>query len=649
MKIKICITPYKQLAALMLASTLFVYHLCSYAQNSNFNFDFAFERTAQLIVMLKADYGETQEFGAGIVFGREKNRLLIATAYHIFKGAEQPKDIGVQFRSMPRNKYLPAKLLRYDEDQSLDVAVLSVENLQEQGVDVCAMPFDRLGKIDKIKRGDLVYAVGNPNGVSWATPVVADKISQANGDLIDFQSNFISKGHSGGGLLDERGNLIGMTTADAQPFGRAINLGAILRLIKKWKYTVQLDTLLPGKWTPLHMAAYDGDIAAIRFHLTDCGFPNTVDAHNATPLHYAAASGSLEAVSVLLKAGANPNILDNDGDLPLEYAIEKGCFECVKLLVNSGTKLNTQNKRGQTVLHIATDSGQQKTVFFLIQSGSDVNIQDRIRRWTPLFYAVKNRNVEMIKLFIAHGADINIFGYGETPLQVAIKKYGFEKKERNALMPVIKTLIELGADVNIFGYERHGPPIMDAIFDFNSTDGGELLNLLIKAGAKVNIQTKNGRTALHTAVPTDDDFYSYARRNSMLGYIKILLDAGANPNIKDNSGESPFNKIDYHTRSPKDTNYNNEWGKMMYNIQLLKLFIKAGAKVNEQYKYEENPLYQAIMGCQSGNKDQTFIHILLNAGADPNLKTKYGRTSMDWAKSLRDEQLIKLLEQYGGK
>src|SRR5437868_241963 len=83
MKLIICIASCKQLAVFMFALMLFVCPLCSYAQNSNFNFDSAFERTAQLIVMLKADYGETQEFGAGIVFGREKDRLLIATAYHI--------------------------------------------------------------------------------------------------------------------------------------------------------------------------------------------------------------------------------------------------------------------------------------------------------------------------------------------------------------------------------------------------------------------------------------------------------------------------------------------------------------------------------------------------------------------------------------
>ena len=696
------------------AATLFLH-----AQNSNFNYDSAFEKTAQLIVMLKADYGETQEFGAGIVFGREKDRLLIVTAYHIFKGAEQPKDIAVQFRSMPRNKYLPAKLLRYEKDENLDVAVLSVENLKEQGIDACSMPFDRLGKLYKIKRGDLAYAVGNPNGVSWAMPVAADRISQINGDLIDFQSNFISKGHSGGGLLDEKGDLIGMTIADAQPFGRAINLGAILSQMKKWQYPVQLDTSLPGKWTPLHMAAYKGDIAAIKFHLTDCGDPNIVNAHNATPLHCAAASENVEALSILLKAGANPNILDNDGDLPLEWAIEKDCFECVKLLVNGGTKLNIRNKKGQIVLHIAIDSGQQKTALLLIKSGADVNSQyngadddDDVKKdfnsplyhavnkdntviveallkagananainktgMTPLYIAVeknnieiarmllkagakpdlgqnyniplhaavKNRNIEIIKLLRAHGANINILDYGGTSLQVAIYKYKWEKNKRNSLMPVIKTLIELGADVNVSG-DNQRRPIMDAIFDDADTDGGELLKLLIKAGAKVGVPDKYGNTPLHLAI--EELTFTYKDLNDLV-YVKALLNEGADPTIKNRQEVSPFDKIKFEASSPEDTSYNYEWEQMSLEIELLKLFIKAGAKLNAHDNKGLTPLYKAVESCLFGSKDPVFIVMLLNAGADPNLKNKDGKTPMDSAKSFRNEKIINLLKQYGGK
>ena len=723
---------YKVFVTLVLATILCLCFSFSYAQDVRPNFITEFEKTAQSIVMVRADYGEKEEFGAGIIFGREKDRLLIVTAHHIFKGVGQPKNIGVRFRSMPENKYSPAKLLRFDDDGGLDVAVLSVENLKEQGVDVCSIPFDRLGKTSRVQRGDAVYAVGNPNGVSWATPVIADKISQINGNLIDFQSNFIGEGHSGGGLLDERGSLIGMTIKDAQPFGQAINLGAILGLMKKWKYTVQLDTLLPGKWTPLHLAAYKGDSVAVAFHLKDCGDANAVNTHNATPLHCAAFSGNVYSLSLLLKSGANPNILDGDGDLPLEWAIEKKCFECVKMLVSAGTKLNTQNKKGETVLHIAIDSGQQKITKLLIEAGANVNLQDEkgnsplqcaaareqleivqallkaganvnVKRkgrgffgerfvgcqtplafaivtgnielikallkagaktdldsdsGLPLYLAIEKGDIEIIKLLIAYRANLNITSRIGTPLSFALSNYKSDQKkvDDNSII-VIKTLIEHGADVNL-STEKEYLPIFIAIktlrkiLIWNKDDvgngGAELLRILIKAGVNLNVDNGFEKTPLMivlSEIAQEDESIRY------LEYVKILLAAGADPNFKNEWEESPFDKVNYNASKPADTNYNNHWEIMKYSLELLKIFLQAGVKLNVHDRNGNTPLYKAVDGCLFGSKDPVFIVMLLKAGADPNFKNKDGNTPMDRAGSFHsgNEQVIKLLKQYGGK
>ena len=56
--------------------------------------DEEFEKTAPLIVMLKADFDGVEEFGAGIIFGRQKDRLLIVTAYHLLhRGLLKPGKI----------------------------------------------------------------------------------------------------------------------------------------------------------------------------------------------------------------------------------------------------------------------------------------------------------------------------------------------------------------------------------------------------------------------------------------------------------------------------------------------------------------------------------------------------------------------------
>src|SRR5580698_8882043 len=69
------------------------------------------ESTSRLVVMIDNRLGAEPAFGAGIVVGRDKERLYIVTANHVVRrGAVEATDIRVVFKSMPR-KPLAAKLL----------------------------------------------------------------------------------------------------------------------------------------------------------------------------------------------------------------------------------------------------------------------------------------------------------------------------------------------------------------------------------------------------------------------------------------------------------------------------------------------------------------------------------------------------------
>ncbi|PAF49708.1 hypothetical protein BKH43_06355 [Helicobacter sp. 13S00401-1] len=87
----------------------------------------------------------------------------------------------------------------------------------------------------------------------------------------------------------------------------------------------------------------------------------------------------------------------------------------------------------------------------------------------------------------------------------------------------VKRGIELGADVN--GRVRGLTPLYVAVQNNNP----EILYLLLKRGAKVNALS-NGESALHKAV----ELRKYP-------YVKALLEAGANPNLKDDiKGNTPL-------------------------------------------------------------------------------------------------------------
>lgn len=454
------------------------------AQDSEPDFDTEFEKTAQLIVMLKADYDGTEEFGAGIIFGREKSRLLIATASHILhRGTVEPEKILVNLKALP-DKVLKATLLKRSDEGGLDLAVIAINELEKEGLDVCSIPFDRLGQPTALKRKDSVYSVGNPNGVPWAISVEPDKISQILGDDIVFQSSFITSGHSGGALVDKNAAIVGMTIADQPPFARAMSIAAVLKKVRGWGYPVQLIPVLPDGIVPLHFAADSGDIDAIKNILNVCGSNvNETDSHNATPLHYAAHNGSIDAISLLLEGGAKKDIRDADGDTPLYWALQEDNVHAVELLIKTGAKINIKNLDGRVGVHWARSLA---TLKLLIQAGGDVNTSDNYG-FTPLQNAATVNDIEQIKFLLNAGADVNKGNeYGNTPLINAVKNQSSE---------ATKILIAAGANVNAKGTFGYTPLMTATIGEWKPG-----VTMLLKAGADIHATEESGYTPLGLAI-----------------------------------------------------------------------------------------------------------------------------------------------------
>jgi hypothetical protein len=205
------------------------------------------EKIKTLIVMITAKFMDPDEerFGAGIIFGLGNDRVYIATANHVVrKGPQESQSLRVRFKWLP-GEAIEAKLLENSES-NLDLAVLAV--VGGHGMDLDSLPFHlaasamdlQSGNPNSLKRGDAVYSIGYPRGQQWRVNVTSDKVSDRSDNTISFESATIGKGHSGGALLNEKWEVVGMITADEPPDGVAVNIWSVIGALRQWGYPVRL-------------------------------------------------------------------------------------------------------------------------------------------------------------------------------------------------------------------------------------------------------------------------------------------------------------------------------------------------------------------------------------------------------------------------
>lgn len=134
-----------------------------------------------------------------------------------------------------------------------------------------------------------------------------------------------------------------------------------------------------------------------------------------------------------VKDGARVNIRNRDGSTLLEYAVSTGDKNLVELIVDRGADLNATT-RGFTPLMSAAWNGRVEIMRILIKSGADINARDDYGR-TPLMLAVSHNKVEAVKLLLAKGAEKNLResdGYTALDIGIKEKRYAIVQQLRAA-------------------------------------------------------------------------------------------------------------------------------------------------------------------------------------------------------------------------
>jgi len=139
-------------------------------------------------------------------------------------------------------------------------------------------------------------------------------------------------------------------------------------------------------------------------------------------VYEAAATGQTKRLQQLI--AADPSLVNShsfDGFTPLGLAVFFGQPEAVKALIEAGADVNLASREAMKVTPLASASAarQLEIARLLIQHGANVNAR-AANDFTPLHESAASGKIDFARLLIEHGADVNAKTTdGKTPLDYA--------------------------------------------------------------------------------------------------------------------------------------------------------------------------------------------------------------------------------------
>jgi uncharacterized protein len=395
--------------------------------------------------------------------------------------------------------------------------------------------------------------------------------------------------------------------------------------------------------TPIALASANGNVEILRLLLDNGVDANTIDP-NGEPVSWAAIrSGNVDAVKLLLDRGAVVDFKDSVKQSSLMLAIREDHPDIVRLLISRGAEVNTVTRVGATPGWVLPNSVPGFGHGIGIVRGG---LPDRGSRYlipggmTPLLYAARDGRVESARLLVQNGADLKATDpNGITPLLMAIT---------NNQIEMARFLIERGSQINIVDWYGRSPlwsavevrnmDVDNATF-VNGVDREpvlELIKVLLEKGADPNVRTAETPPIRRFILPITGslewvDFvgmtpFLYAARSGDLTVMKLLLEHGANPKIPTFGGTTALMAAAGMNWTFAQT-YDEGTDQL---LEAVKLCYELGMSVNDMNSMGLTALHAAANRPGS----DPIIKYLVEKGAKLDVKDNEGRTPLAWAEGV---------------
>ncbi|XP_055716585.1 poly [ADP-ribose] polymerase tankyrase [Phlebotomus papatasi] len=422
------------------------------------------------------------------------------------------------------------------------------------------------------------------------------------------------------------------------------------------------------------------------------------DGRKSTPLHLASGYNRIRIVKILLQNGADVHAKDKGALVPLHNSSSYGHFEVTELLLKHGANVNANDLWAFTPLHEAASKSRVEVCSLLLSEGADPTLfnchhksaidsaptrelQNKIAyeyKGHCLLDACRQSDILRIKKNL--NSDTVNFAHpylGETPLHAAVRSVSPKRKQ------VIELLIKKGALLNERNTEYLTP--LHVATELSHFD---VMDCLLKHGAKVNALDGLGQTALHLCAkqgniqacrilftysvdativslqgftaaqlapecmanilrdpPSADleiELLEAAKTGDLMTVRRIILSHPEMVNCRDLDGRnssplhfaSGFNRVpvvEFLLKHGAEVHASDKGGLVpLHNscsyghIEVTELLLKHGANVNVADLWKFTPLHEA-----AAKGKYEIVKLLLKHGADPNKRNRDGATPLD--------------------
>jgi ankyrin repeat protein len=325
--------------------------------------------------------------------------------------------------------------------------------------------------------------------------------------------------------------------------------------------------------------------------------------------------GKIEDAKMYFISSLKPDDKDGSGRNAIHFAALAQDSELVDFFIRLGTASDEADGAGLTPLSISADFLDGQSSKILVAAGADIH-HTPSQGQSPARIAIKDENAAYLDSILSERSLLSSDEDGNTILHFAS-----DAGNAAAVKAILRATRGTGLTALLIKRNNEGKTALDLCFAHrDSRRHAESSVAVISAGGAsidpfypyfapavrslyYNQRTANGVSPLH-----------YAVREHYSGWTEYLLDNGADPNIKDTSGDTPLIE-----------------SARIGDLDSMRKLIRAGAGANVQDAMGNTAMHIAIPAAVH----REALEILLSSDGNPNIRDMRGDSPAHIVVSLR--------------